>query len=111
MDVEEERPFSIHLKRTHKRPGFHVDGSVVPHMSRAKTVYVENFTFKLVGRIHLRGGKYSALNNVGDEDTFIFPNLEAPPEKHPVRLQDWRVCFFPFFMPEEPGIEDPGIRQ
>jgi hypothetical protein len=80
-------------------------------MSRGKTIYVENFTISLIGRIQLGGGKSSLSHTVGDEDTFIFLNLEAPLDEHPIRLTNWFMSFFTFIMPEEPGIEDPRLRQ
>lgn len=112
MDVKEERPsLSIHLKRTHKRPGSYVIGTVVPHMPRGKTLYVEKFSVSLIGRIHLGGEKHNASNTIGDEDTLIFLKLETPIDEYPVRLKDWLVSPFTFIIPEEPGIEEAEFRQ
>lgn len=111
MDSEEERPsLSIHLKRTDKRPGSFVNGTVVPHMSRGKTLYVDKFTINLIGRIQLGNGKHSPSDTVDDTDTVVFLHLETPLDEHPIRLQDWFVSSFTFIIPEEPGMEEAKSR-
>ena len=111
--ITKERPsLSIHVKRTHKRPGSIVSGTVIPHMSRDTTLHVGKFTIHLVGRIKVIRGKDSpgSDDEAGSHNETIFLDLETPLDEHPVKLQNWRVSPFFFTMPLDPKIENDRLR-
>lgn len=111
MDATKERPsLSIHVKRTHKRPGSIVSGTVVPHMSRGRTLYVEKFTIHLVGRVEVARRKDRPSDVAGEQEDIIFLDLETPLDERAVRLQNWRVSPFLFTMPLDPHIENDKLR-